>query len=59
MIPQVFRRVSIPVVCIGGIDSSNVQSVLQAGANRVAVVRAIFSAQNPYRAAKELRSKIP
>ncbi|OGX04292.1 MAG: thiamine-phosphate diphosphorylase [Omnitrophica bacterium RIFCSPLOWO2_12_FULL_50_11] len=59
MIPQVLRRVSIPVVFIGGIDSSNVQSVLQAGANRVAVVRAIFSAQNPYRAAKRLRSKIP
>lgn len=58
-IPQVLSRVSIPVVCIGGIDSSNIQRVIRAGANRVAVVRAIFSARDPYKAAKELRGHIP
>ena len=54
-IAQVMKRVRIPVVCIGGIDRSNVAQVLQAGARRIAVVRAIFAAQDPYRSAAELK----
>ena len=52
-IAQVMKRVRIPVVCIGGIDHSNVEDVIQAGANRVAVVRAIFSTEDPFSAASE------
>lgn len=37
----------IPWFAIGGIDASNVQEVKQAGASRVAVVRAIMQADNP------------
>ena len=46
LIRQVKRRVRIPFVCIGGIDETNVRRVLDAGASRVAVVRAVFGAKD-------------
>jgi thiamine-phosphate pyrophosphorylase len=38
---------SVPWYAIGGIDSENLTAVLQAGAERVAVVRAMIEADNP------------
>lgn len=49
----------LPWFAIGGIDSSNVGAVVEAGASRVAVVRAIFEADDPERAARELRDALP
>jgi thiamine-phosphate pyrophosphorylase len=49
---------SIPFFAIGGIDLSNIQDVLDAGAHRVAVVRAITNAEDPQKAASELKKKI-
>ena len=46
LIWQVKRRISIPFVCIGGIDKTNIQEVVRAGGSRVAVVRAIFGARD-------------
>lgn len=57
-IREVVRRIKIPVICIGGIDRSNVRKVIKAGANRVAVVRAIFSSKDTYRAAFALKRMI-
>ena len=57
-IHEVMKCVRIPVVCVGGIDRSNVRKVMEAGAERVAVVRAIFSAKNAYQAAHELKGLI-
>ncbi len=57
-IKQVVKRTKIPVVCIGGINQSNTKTVVQAGANRIAVVRAIFSAEHPFSAARELKRMI-
>ncbi len=54
-IGQVMAKVRIPVVCIGGINRFNISKVVDAGAKRVAVVRAIFSASDPYRAALQLK----
>ena len=54
-IRQVMKRIKIPVVCIGGIDQTNVKRVIEAGVERVAVVRAIFAAPNAYQAARHLR----
>jgi len=48
-----------PWFAIGGIDQTNVDQVLAAGANRVVVVRAITEASDPERAAAELRAKLP
>jgi len=44
-----------PFFAIGGIDASNVAAVRQAGARRIAVVRAISDAADPAAAARALR----
>ncbi|WP_347107940.1 thiamine phosphate synthase [Paenarthrobacter sp. S56] len=44
----------LPWFAIGGIDHSNVEQVLAAGASRIVVVRAITEAENPTAAAKAL-----
>jgi len=49
---------ALPFFAIGGIDLSNVGEVLAAGAERVAVVRAIMGASDPEKAAKELKKKL-
>lgn len=47
---------SVPVVGIGGISAQNAGDVIAAGADSVAVVRAIMAAEDPKAAARELRS---
>jgi len=44
-----------PFFAIGGIDASNAPEVIDAGARRICVVRAIRDAENPAVAAEELR----
>jgi len=52
---QIRRAVAIPLVGIGGLNRTNAQKVIAAGADGVAVVSAIVSADNPESAARELR----
>ncbi|MDX6718719.1 MAG: thiamine-phosphate pyrophosphorylase [Solirubrobacteraceae bacterium] len=49
---------AVPFFAIGGIDASNVGAVVDAGARRVAVVRAIADADDPHAAAAALRSAV-
>jgi thiamine-phosphate pyrophosphorylase len=49
----------LPWFAIGGIDESNVAAVVAAGAERIAVVRAITDAPDPERAAASLRAGLP
>ena len=49
----------VPWFAIGGIDTSNVAEVVAAGAERIAVVRAIGDAPDPERAAAALRAILP
>ena len=46
---------SLPVVGIGGIDSTNASQVLAAGAAGVAVISAVGDAPDPTQAALKLR----
>lgn len=57
-IAKLKRLIKIPFVCIGGIDERNIQHVREAGAERIAVVRAIFAKKDSGRAAKILRQRI-
>ncbi|HEY8844627.1 MAG TPA: thiamine phosphate synthase, partial [Gaiellaceae bacterium] len=41
---EICRAVSVPVIAIGGVDSSNAAACIQAGAAGVAVVRAATDA---------------
>jgi thiamine-phosphate pyrophosphorylase len=50
------RLTGLPAVAIGGIDAANCREVLAAGARGVAVIRAIFAASDPERAAQALLS---
>jgi thiamine-phosphate pyrophosphorylase len=48
----------LPFFAIGGIDPGNIREVLEAGATRAVVVRAIRDAADPFAVAAELRSAI-
>ncbi len=47
-----------PWFAIGGIDHTNVEEVVAAGATRIAVVRAVGDAADPEQAARELRAAL-
>lgn len=49
----------VPFFAIGGIDAGNVGEVVNAGADRIAVVRAIAEAADPRAAAEQLRAALP
>ena len=51
---EVKAAVDLPVVAIGGITASNVDEVLAAGADAVAVISAVCAADDPRAAAQEL-----
>jgi thiamine-phosphate pyrophosphorylase len=48
----------LPFFAIGGIDADNVETAINAGARRVAVVRAIADAADPMRAARALSTAL-
>ncbi len=56
---EVKAAVELPVVAIGGIDASNVAQALAAGADSVAVIRAVCAADDVRAAAEELASRFP
>ena len=52
---QAAAETSLPAFVLGGVTLENVQQVIEAGAKRVAVTQAICQADDPRRAAAELR----
>jgi thiamine-phosphate pyrophosphorylase len=55
---EICRRVSIPVVAIGGINEQNAATVIEAGADGVAVISAVVAAPAVAAAARRLREVI-
>ncbi|HUH78328.1 MAG TPA: thiamine phosphate synthase [Methanoregula sp.] len=51
-------RVSVPVIAIGGIGSANVESVVAAGADGIAVISAVAGAPDIEGAARKMKSLI-
>lgn len=51
---EISESVSIPVVAIGGISASNIMELTNSGVDGVAVVSAIFAAENPGEATVKL-----
>lgn len=51
-------RARVPFFAIGGLDAGNVSEVLDAGASRVCVLRAITDARDPRTAAAELAAAV-
>lgn len=54
MLKAICDAVSIPTVAIGGISAKNVAKLTGSGVDGIAVVSAIFAAEDPERAASEL-----
>jgi thiamine monophosphate synthase len=54
LVRDVAAAVRIPVVAIGGITAANARACIDAGAQGVAVISAIFDAPDPRAAAEEL-----
>jgi thiamine-phosphate diphosphorylase len=57
-IREVKAAVSLPVCAIGGINESNLDEVIGAGADMVAVISAVCSAPDPRAAARRLADKL-
>ncbi len=57
-IDAVVRKVDIPVFVIGGIDQDNTEAVIEAGAERVAVMRAVCGMDDVAAAARRMRMAI-
>jgi thiamine-phosphate pyrophosphorylase len=57
-IREVMSFTKHPAVAIGGINLSNTVEIMQAGADGIAVVSAICSAENPRQAAKALKKQV-
>ena len=55
---EIRKRVKIPLVGIGGLNSSNAAEAIRKGADGITVVSAIVSADDPGRAAMELKQII-
>jgi len=58
MLPQVLEAVSIPVVVLGGISLDNIEDVVAAGADHVAVCSCIVAADDVQRAAATLKERM-
>jgi thiamine-phosphate pyrophosphorylase len=58
LIAEYRKVVRLPFVAIGGVDEGNVEQVVRAGAERVAVVRAVFGSYDPEAAARRIKDKI-
>lgn len=57
-ISVVNKKVDVPIFVIGGINTDNVESVIMAGAERVAVLRSVFAADDIACAAAAMRELI-
>jgi len=58
LIRRVKNKIKIPFVAIGGINESNLDKVLTAGASRIAVIRAVCGAEDIRRAARNLKERL-
>lgn len=55
---EIVDRTSIPIVAIGGINTENLESVLQTGVHGVAVISAILTAQDPEKEIQKIQNII-
>src|SRR3989339_974197 len=57
-IQKLKNEIDLPIVAVGGINEKNVESVLNGGADGIAVISSIMQADNPEDAARCLCNKI-
>lgn len=57
-VAAVTRSSTVPVFAIGGVNASNVGELVAVGVRRACVMRGIFAAPDPERAARDLRERL-
>ncbi len=57
-IGKIKEEIDIPVIALGGINENNVSSVLENGADGIAVISAILQSEDPRQSATELYKEI-
>lgn len=57
-IKEIKKTVTIPVIALGGIKKENVDLVMEEGANGIALISAILSAQDPFEEARIIRAQL-
>ena len=50
------KSYNLPLVAIGGITPENAKSVIEAGADSIAVINSLFAVDDPYQAASQLKN---
>ncbi|HSB34498.1 MAG TPA: thiamine phosphate synthase, partial [Nitrospirota bacterium] len=58
IIVELKKNVHVPVFGLGGIKTENVREVLKAGTDGVAMISAIFAAEDIQKAAEEIAEKL-
>lgn len=58
LVRAVAEAVDVPIVGVGGIEPANVRDVIRAGADGVAVIRAVLHADDPAAAASKLSDNV-
>ena len=58
LLKQVRAITKLPIVAIGGVNEENLEDVLQAGADSVAIISAIVLTENPGKSAERIIEKI-
>jgi len=58
LLREIRRKVSLPILAVGGIHRENVREVIRAGADGVAVISAVAGAPDITAAARELKSLV-
>jgi thiamine-phosphate pyrophosphorylase len=55
---EIRRKVSVPVIAVGGINTHNVRDVIAAGADGVAVISAVVGSPDIAKAARDIRALV-
>jgi thiamine monophosphate synthase len=58
LIKDIHQKSTLPIVAIGGINQTNISSVIEAGAQCAAVISAVVSAPNITNATQSLKDQI-
>lgn len=58
LLQRTVARVQVPVIAIGGLTAARAAEVRHAGAHGAAVIRAVWEAEDPVRAARELMAAL-
>lgn len=58
LLQKVVKEIKTPIIAIGGINSGNIQDVINTGVHGIAVIGTVVRSKDPAKAVKEIKSKM-